>query len=104
MPRSISVLARAEDPLAEEIIREIDAAIAQGLDQLRPHAAGFKVTARVAVLVHAGLAEFEDVLEADGVAFGAGDFGHAEDLSSSAGHTTDLDEQVQRAGGLLADG
>src|SRR3954469_24763345 len=110
MPRSVSVAVtasvnlRTQDALAEEIVREIDAAIAQRFDQLRADAAGFELPARIAVLVHAGLAELENVLEADGVAFGAGDFGDAGDFSLPAGHAPDLHEQVQRAGGLLANG
>ncbi len=53
---------------------------------------------------HAGLLVLEEILERDHVAFHALNLGDAGTFAAAVGHAADLDDEVDGAGDLLADG
>src|SRR5688500_1625870 len=51
----------------EEVRGQLDAGCLEARDERRPHAGGFKLAVRTAVLVDAELFEFEDILHDDDI-------------------------------------
>src|SRR6185312_17392494 len=89
-------------PPLEQLDGELDPAVFDAFGASRPNAGGVELSDRVTVEVDAGLLEDEEVVHLELIAFHAGEFADADDLSLAARQATGLHDNLQRAGHLLA--
>src|SRR5438477_1542302 len=89
---------------AEDVHVHGDAAPLQIVVELGHEAGGDEPAHDLPLAVEAFLLEAEDVLHGDDVHLHAGDFADGDDLARSVGEPGLLDDEVHRAGDLLADG
>src|SRR3954470_18083517 len=96
--------ANSQDAAIKPIARNAQARVLEALDHFRADAGAGEFAGGVAVVVDAGLLEAEQVVHLDLLAFHAGDLADAGDLALAAGETLGLDDQVNGAGDLVAEG